>query len=167
MAGFNEAILMGNLARDPDIRYTQSGIPVANMTLAVNRPPKKGEQESTCDFFPIVAWDKRAEICEKYLRKGSKILVKGEIQNRQYEAKDGTKRQITEIIADQIRFCGNATESRNMQGNEAPGIRPDPRSYTQRQKAPEFNAKPDVFPMDISNMDSGPQVGKDEPDIPF
>ena len=103
----NRIILSGNLARDPEVRYTQSGKAVATFSLAVNRisSSKTDNQQPTADFFNIVVWEKRAEFCGKYLTKGTRIILEGRLQSRSYEAKDGTKRYITEIIADNIEFA--------------------------------------------------------------
>lgn len=98
----NKAILVGNLARDPEVRYTQSGKAVASFSIAVNR--YAGNGENTADFIPVVVWDKLAEICGNNLIKGRKILVEGRIQVRNYEGKDGVKRYVTEVIAQNVEF---------------------------------------------------------------
>lgn len=98
----NKAILVGHLARDPEVRYTQSGKAVCSFTIAVNRRGANGE--NTADFIPVVVWDKLAEICGNNLTKGRKILVEGRIQVRNYEGKDGVKRYVTEVIAQNIEF---------------------------------------------------------------
>lgn len=100
----NKVILMGRLARDPDVRTTQSGKSVAQMTLAVDRRRgADGQQEA--DFLALVAWEKLADIAGQYLRKGSKILVEGRLQSRSYEAQDGSKRYVTEVVLSNIEFC--------------------------------------------------------------
>ena len=96
----NKCILIGRLAKDPDVRYTQTGKMVATFNLAVDRPYQKDKQKEA-DFIPIVVWGKPAEFCGNYLRKGSKVLVDGRLQIRSYE-KDGQKRYVTEIIANTI-----------------------------------------------------------------
>lgn len=98
----NKAILVGNLARDPEVRYTQSGKAVASFTIAINR--HTGNGENTADFIPVVVWDKLAEICGNNLIKGRKVLVEGRIQVRNYEGKDGVKRYVTEVIAQNVEF---------------------------------------------------------------
>jgi single-strand DNA-binding protein len=100
----NKTILIGNLTRDPDVRTTNSGVTVTNFTIAVNRKFKDQNGDKHTDFFNIIAWRQLGELCGKYLFKGSKVAVSGELQNRSYEAKDGTKRTITEIVADDIEF---------------------------------------------------------------
>ena len=102
----NKVILVGRLARDPEVRYTQSGKATASFALAVNRFGGGG-QNNTADFIPIVAWEKLAEICGNNLIKGSQILVEGRIQIRNYEDKTGQKRYVTEVIAQNIEFLGS------------------------------------------------------------
>ena len=101
----NECILSGRLASDVELRTTQSGKSVAQFRLAVNRRKgKDGKQET--DFLPIVVWDKLADLCAKYLAKGSGAAVAGAIQTRSYTAQDGSKRYVTEIIANEVEFLG-------------------------------------------------------------
>ena len=101
----NECILSGHLASDVELRTTQSGKSVAQFRLAVNRRKgKDGKQET--DFLPIVVWDKLADLCSKYLAKGSGAAVAGAIQTRSYTAQDGSKRYVTEIIANEVEFLG-------------------------------------------------------------
>ena len=102
----NKAILIGRLARDPDVRYTQSGKPVTSFTLAVDRRVRNDAQQ-TADFIPIVAWNKLAEVCGNYLTKGRRTAVEGHIQVRSYEAQDGSKRYVTEVVAENVEFLGD------------------------------------------------------------
>lgn len=102
----NKVILSGRLVRDPELRYTQTGKAVANFTLAVNRRFSHN-QEQTADFIPIVVWDKLAEVCSKHLFKGSQVLIEGRMQVRNYEAQDGSKRYVTEVIAQELEFMGS------------------------------------------------------------
>lgn len=108
----NKVILVGRLARDPEVRYTQSGKATASFALAVNRF-SGGGQNNAADFIPIVAWEKLAEICGNNLIKGSKILVEGRMQVRNYEDKSGQKRYITEIIAQNIEFLSKKISATN------------------------------------------------------
>lgn len=95
----NVVLLIGRLVKDPELRYTQSNIPVATFTLAVNRVAS----EET-DFINIVVWRKQAENCSKYITKGSQVAIEGSIQTRNYEDKNGQKRHITEVRADNVQF---------------------------------------------------------------
>jgi len=106
----NRIILIGRLTRDPEIRYTQSGIPVAKLGLAVDRRRKNAQGERETDFIDIVAWRKLAENCENYLRKGKLISVEGRMQIRKYETQDGAKRTAAEVVADEIRFLSPKSE---------------------------------------------------------
>lgn len=100
----NKAIMIGRITADPEVRVTTTGKKVAVVTLATDRRMKNKDGEKVADFHTVVMWNKLADLAEKYLFKGDKLCVEGEIQNRTYEAKDGSKRYITEIIADEIEF---------------------------------------------------------------
>lgn len=108
----NLVVLIGRLTRDPDLKYLPgTGTPVANFTLAVDKElskDKRAELEAagkpTADFINIVVWGKQAENCANYLAKGRLVAIQGRIQTRSYEAKDGTRRYVTEIIASQVEF---------------------------------------------------------------
>ena len=103
----NKVILAGRLVRDPEVRYTQTGKAVASFTLAVNRRfSRSADQQQTADFIPIVVWDKLAEVCGNNLVKGSQVLIEGRIQIRSYDAQDGSKRYVTEVIAQELRVYG-------------------------------------------------------------
>ena len=116
----NKVILMGRLAKDVELRYTQTGKAVATFTLAVDR--KKGENapanDPTADFIPCVAWDKLAEIAGNYLSKGRQALVEGHIQVRSYKAKDGSNRYTTEIILEKMEFVGSKSDNENSAGSQ-------------------------------------------------
>jgi single-strand DNA-binding protein len=107
MTSFNKVILMGNLTKDPEIRYTPSGTPVANFRLAVNNRYKQGEEfkEEVC-FIDIVVFGKQAENCGQYLSKGQGVIVDGRLQERRWETEDGVKRSKHEVVAQTVRFMG-------------------------------------------------------------
>lgn len=113
----NKAIIMGNLTRDPEMRTTQSQIPVASFCLAVERRFKTASGERQVDFLNVVAWRQQAEFVQKYFHKGSRMVVVGSIQTRSYDDRDGNKRTATEIVADEIYF-GDTKKSDG--GYEAP-----------------------------------------------
>lgn len=102
----NKVIISGRLTRDPEVRYTQSGKSVASFTVAANRRFSKSDQQNTADFIPVVAWEKLADIVSTYTQKGSQVLVEGRLQVRNYEAQDGSKRYVTEIVAQEVEFMG-------------------------------------------------------------
>jgi len=109
MASFNKVILIGNLTRDPELRYTPSGVAVTNLRLAVNRRYKdrSGElKEETC-FITVTAWDKQAEVCNQYLQKGKPLFVEGRLQSRSWENNEGQKRSVVEVRAERIQFLGS------------------------------------------------------------
>ena len=112
----NKVILIGNLARDPEAFTTQSGISRSTFTVAVNRRFTNAQGVREADFIPVVAWRQTADFVNRYLTKGSKVAVEGSMQVRSYDAQDGSKRYVTEIIADNIEFAG----SRNSDGGAAP-----------------------------------------------
>jgi single-strand DNA-binding protein len=117
----NKVVLIGRLTKDPELRFTPgNGTAVASFTLAVDRRFKKeGQQEA--DFVPIVVWGKQAESTANYMSKGKLMGVSGRIQTRSYDAKDGTKRYVTEVVADEVQFLewGNSSNS-NGANNLAP-----------------------------------------------
>lgn len=108
MKSVNIVILMGNMTRDPELRYTPNGRAVAQVGLAVNRQFKdaSGETRKEVDFFDVVAWGKLAEIISQYGKKGQGIHVTGRLQTRSWEAQDGSKRNKTEVIANDISLVG-------------------------------------------------------------
>lgn len=108
MASLNKVLLIGNLTRDPELRYTPSGMAVTNLGLAVNRKfkNKNGElKEETC-FITVVSWGKQAEVCNQYLQKGRPVCVEGRLQSRSWETKDGQKRNTIEVQAERVQFLG-------------------------------------------------------------
>jgi single-strand DNA-binding protein len=107
MAGVNKAILVGNLGRDPELRYTGSGTAVANFTLATTERVKSGDgYEERTEWHRIVAWGRTAELCAQYLNKGRSVYIEGRIQTREWEDKEGQKRKTTEIVANTVQFLG-------------------------------------------------------------
>lgn len=110
MASVNKAILIGNLGRDPEIRYTQSGLAVANFSIATSESwsdKESGERKERTEWHRIVVFGKQGENCGKYLSKGRQVYVEGRIQTREWEDRDGNKRYTTEIVAADVRFLGN------------------------------------------------------------
>ena len=114
----NRIVLIGRLTKDPELRYTPSGKAVASFTLAVDRarPNQQGEKEA--DFISVVVWQKQAENCANYIGKGSLVAVDGRLQIRTYDAKDGQRRWVTEVIAESVRFLDKRASS----GEQGQGI---------------------------------------------
>ncbi len=105
MTSFNKVILIGNLTRDPEIRYTPNGAPVASFAIAVNRKYKQGEEtKEEVSFIDIVVFGKQAENCSKYLGKGDGALIDGRLQQRRWETEDGQKRSKYEVVAERVQF---------------------------------------------------------------
>lgn len=151
----NKVVLIGRLTKDPELRFTPgSGAAVTTFTLAVDRyNPKTNQNEA--DFIPIVIWGKQAENTANYMSKGGQVAISGKIQTRSYDAKDGTKRYITEVVADQfggVQFLGNKGEVNQNDGSNKFG-----------------NMNQDIFEEDITPVDGGdmPFVRPEDNDMPF
>ena len=112
MASVNKAILIGNLGKDPDLRYTPSGQAVATFSLATNEryKDKDGQLMDRTEWHNIVVWGKQAETAKEYLKKGRQIFVEGRIAYRSYDDREGNKRYITEVVAQRIQFLGRREE---------------------------------------------------------
>lgn len=124
MASYNKVLLMGNLTKDPELRYTPQGTAVANLRLAVNRKYRTKEQElkeEVC-FITAVVWNKQAETCNQYLHKGSSVFVEGMLQSRSWEDNAGAKRSVIEVRADRVQFMGAPGQAKApSQDNQARG----------------------------------------------
>jgi len=110
MASYNKVLLMGNLTKDPELRYTPQGAAVANLRMAVNRRYRDKNQElkeEVC-FITAVVWNKQAETCNQYLHKGSSVFVEGRLQSRSWEDNTGAKRSVIEVRAERVQFMGGA-----------------------------------------------------------
>jgi single-strand DNA-binding protein len=109
MANFNRVILLGNLTRDPELRYTPNNAPVCSFDLAINRnyTTQAGERREEVCYVTIVAWGKQAETCNEYLSKGRPALVEGRLSLRSWETPDGQKRSKHEVVADRVQFLGS------------------------------------------------------------
>lgn len=102
----NHVTLIGRLTKDPEVRYTQSGTPVGTFTLAVDRRVQK-DKPKEADFIPCVVWGKTAEVVGNWCKKGKQVGVEGRVQTRTYDAKDGTKKYVTEVIVSHLELIGN------------------------------------------------------------
>ena len=130
MAGFNTVILVGNLTRNPELRYTPSGTPVASFGLATSRRFKQGDElkEEVC-FIDIVVFGKQAEHCGQYLSKGNGVIIDGRLQQRRWETEDGQKRSKHEVVAQGVTFLPKRGET----GGEGGGLHEEPPSYDDEQ----------------------------------
>lgn len=138
---FNKVILGGRLTADPELKQTQSGIPVVSFSIAVNRRYQSKDAPQQTDFFNVTAWRTTAEFVSKYFRKGSSICVTGAIQNRSWTDQQGNKRYATDIVADEVMFVDSRQESGGAAGG-APQYTPDaynaPSFSTPAASAPRF-----------------------------
>ncbi len=133
MAGsVNKVILIGNLGKDPEVRYLEGGTAVANFTLATSETYKDrntGEKKSITDWHNIVVWRGLAELVEKYLKKGSKIYVEGKLKTRSWKDQDGNTRYTTEIVADNLTMLGGKNEAKTEAKLETTGVSEVPTNF--------------------------------------
>ena len=132
----NKVILIGNLTRDPELSQTQSGVSVCKFTIAVNRNYTNANGERDADFINIVTWRGLAENCGKYLVKGKKVALSGQIQTRSYDDKDGNKRYATEVIADDVEFIGGGGGEAGEPKQAAQTARPKPKQTSFKDLKP-------------------------------
>jgi len=120
-ASLNRVFLIGNLTRDPELRYVPSGTAVATFDIAVNRVymTQSGEKKEETSFLRTVVWGRRAEVCAEYLAKGSSVFVEGRLRSRSWETQDGQKRSTIEIVANSVQFLRTALKQKAQQPHEA------------------------------------------------
>ena len=128
--GLNKAILIGNLGRDPEVRYTPNGVAVANFSIATSETwtNKDGEKETRTEWHRVVAFGRLGEICGEYLAKGKQIYIEGRIQTKDWEDRDGNKRTTTEIVASQMIMLGSrdSGDAYKPEGSTGKGIQDSP-----------------------------------------
>ena len=160
----NRAILMGRITQDLELKTTASGIPVTSFSIAVDRNYVKQGEERKTDFINIVCWRKQAEFVCRYFEKGSMIALEGQLQTRTYQAKDGSNRYVTEVVADSVSFTGEKREQSN--NGYQPNVQyqqPPQQSYQQPQyQTPQYQQQQ----MSGYNGYPQPQDLQDE-DLPF
>ncbi|WP_282938660.1 single-stranded DNA-binding protein [Paenibacillus sp. RC67] len=158
----NRVILIGRLTRDPELRYTPSGVAVTTFTLAVDRPFTNQQREREADFISVVTWRQLAETCANYLRKGRLAAVEGRLQVRNYDNNEGRRVYVTEVIADNVRFLESSNSGANREegmggGGYSQGQQGQGQSQSQqRYGGPRDNQDPfqdDGKPIDISDDD--------------
>ncbi|GGI95138.1 hypothetical protein GCM10010885_00930 [Alicyclobacillus cellulosilyticus] len=152
----NRVILIGRLTADPELRYTNSGTPVASFSLAVDRmrPNASGERET--DFINIVVWQKQAELCAQYLHKGRLAAVDGRLQIRTYENRDGQRVRVAEVVAETVRFLDRADTGQAQTAATAPAAPVTNRNRPEPARAPRYEDDPfadDSQLIDISDDD--------------
>ena len=169
--GFNKVVLMGNLARDPEIRYTVDKRAWVRFTVAVGYSwkNKNGEYQDGTDFVPIVVWGPLADRCGRYLKKGSAVLVEGKIKVRSYDARDGSgKKYSTDVEANEVMFVGpkRSGDAEDMSGSPSSGgqsVFGDDADFGKSVREKGFGDGD--FPMDFSEL--GDDDGEPEAEIPF
>ncbi len=154
--GINKVILIGNVGADPELRYTPSGAGVTNFNIATNESwtDKSGQRQENTEWHRIVVWGRLAEICNQYLRKGSKVYIEGRLQTRNWEGQDGQKRYTTEIVARDMQMLDSRDESMGGDPGMAqaasygtpgqPGASAPPQSPSSQSSSPE----PPAYPSD-------------------
>ena len=161
----NKVILIGRLTRDPELRYTGSNVAVASFTIAVNRTFTNQAGEREADFIPVVVWRKQAENVKNYLTQGSQVAIDGRIQTRNYDHEDGTKRYVTEVIAENVQFLSpkGGSQSGGGQNNSAAASNqgPSPYDFGQPQEPKGTNVDNNPF------ADFGSSIEISDDELPF
>ena len=165
----NKVILIGRLARDPEMRTTPSGVVTTSFTIAVQRNYANAQGDREADFISCVAWRKQAENIAKYCSKGSQVAVEGRIQTRNYDAQDGTKRYVTEVIADNVSFLGGrstSSESSSYAANNYNNVS----NTNDSMSSNNFGGSNDIVTTNLSEdpyANMGSEVALSDDDLPF
>lgn len=157
----NRVILIGRLTADPELRYTNSGTAVASFTLAVDRTRTGQNGERETDFINIVVWQKQAELCAQYLRKGRLAAVDGRLQIRSYENREGQKVRVAEVVAESVRFLDRGSDNGNSVANSAQPPAANANTQSSSGTKSNFNYADDPFADDSQTID----ISAD--DLPF
>lgn len=156
----NRVILMGRLVADPELKTTASGVSVTSFRIAVDRSYVKNGEERKADFIDIVCWRQTAEFVCRFFGKGSLIALEGQLQSRTYQAKDGTNRYVTEVVADNVSFTGERRDANNSYGGQSYN-----QGYNQSYNAPAEPSAPAPSYQNGANSDF--QLMPDTDDLPF
>ena len=153
MASLNKVLLIGNLTRDPELRYIPNGSAVTSFTVAMNRVYKlqTGEKKEEVTFIRVVVWARLAEVCAEYLKKGNPVFVEGRLQSRSWDGPDGQKRNTVEVIASNIQFMRGPAQAREASG------------------APDLgsSAKEEIGEIQLEEMPEMGQKIQGESEVPF
>lgn len=169
----NKVFLIGRLTRDPELRYTSSNVAAASFTVAVNRNFTNQNGERDADFINVIAWRKTAENIKNYLTKGSQIAIDGRIQTRSYDAQDGTKRYVTEVVADNVQFLDRANpnggNSNNYSNNNSSFGAPSTPTFNDNASPYDFasSAPSSSIPASDPFSDFGSSIEISDDDLPF
>ena len=144
MASLNKIFMIGNLTRDPELRYVPSGAPVTTFGLAVNRTfmTQHGDKKDEVCFVRVVVFGKQAESCSQYLTKGRPVFIEGRLQYRAWE-QDGQKRSTLDIVADRVQFLGAPTSKHGSGGGSEEMPEPQKETFTEDAPMPTDNIKPE------------------------
>lgn len=153
----NKVILIGRLARDPEMRTTSSGITMTRFTIAVNRPFNGQDGNQQADFINCITWRRQAENVAKYCTKGSQVAIEGRIQVGSYDAQDGTKRYTTDVVCDNVTFLGSKASNTNFNTNDT--------SSNENNVSGEDMAMTDVSKDPFE--DFGEEIALSDDDLPF
>lgn len=161
MAGVNKVILIGNLGKDPEVRYLEGGIAVANFPIATTETfrDKNGNKNEQTEWHQIVLWRKLAEVAEKFLKKGMMVYIEGKIRSRNWEDKDGNKRYTTEIFGDSLTILSRRDDQNSNY------VRPH-NQFNQQQQQPQQNTGSNEFNNSGSDMNTA-AIEHDPNDLPF
>ncbi|MCI8588252.1 MAG: single-stranded DNA-binding protein [Bacilli bacterium] len=157
----NKVFLIGRLTKDPELRYTSSNIATASFSIAVNRNFANQNGEREADFINIVVWRKQAENIKNYLSKGSQVAIDGRIQTRTYDAQDGSKRYVTEVVADNVQFLDTRGGSNNGGGSTVSGPTPYDFDQAPAMSTPTTDVSSDPF------ADFGSSIEISDDELPF
>lgn len=173
---FNKVILGGRIARDPELKTTQSGLSVTQFSIAVNRKSTKDQQAPQADFINVTAWRNTAEFITKFFRKGSSICIVGSLQTRSFTDKTGAKREVTEVLADEAYFVDSKQEvSQTPQWNAPQTAQNDAQQYYAQQTAtyattvqmpPQGNAARTDTQSKLEELNQEPAFSTEE-ELPF
>lgn len=169
---WNKAELIGNLTRDPELRYTPSGTAVCSFSIATNRSYiSEGERKEEVDFHRIVAWGKLAELCSQLLKKGNRAFVSGRIQNRSWEGQDGVSRQTTEIVIDDMLVLtsrnGSYEQTEAKNGDQSQPQASITSSSSNKSDSPSKTKAPEESPVEQSTPKETTQETVNDEDLPF
>ncbi len=165
----NKVILIGRLTRDPEMRTTPSGVATTSFSIAVQRNYANAQGDREADFINCVAWRKQAENIAKYCTKGSQVAVDGRIQTRNYDAQDGAKRYVTEVIADNVTFLGSRSgsgESSSYAANNYNNVS----NVNDSMSSNNFGGSNDIVTTDLNEdpyANMGSEVALSDDDLPF
>ncbi len=176
---WNKVELIGNLTRDPELRYTPSGAAVVSFTIATNRTyVSEGERKEEADFHRVIAWNKLAELCSQLLKKGNRVFVSGRLQNRSWEGQDGQPRNITEIVIEDMILLtskngsmeSDYTQSRSaakaQPAENAIGVKQEESKTEPAEKVPDVPAAEEAIPAEDTQTPKKEDPG-DLDDLPF